>query len=132
LSDRKGDLVSISPAKNDLEISFKYTNYRFIKIVFSGNEGNLKVNNFYIKKINKTFKDGKKEEFNLKFEKLEGNNPKNEKILVINRGEKIPLESFIIKTRQGDFERGIKIYASDNRDALILDNSKRFNPEKDY
>ncbi len=131
LTDRGGDLIAISPAKRDLEIKFKYTDHRFLKVVFSGSEGDFKVDDFYIRKKVAETEPGIKEKIELSFESRLLSDGKQE-VLIIVPADNLPLESFIVKTAQKDFERPITLYASNNREASIYHPGERYDSKKDY
>ena len=131
ISKKQGDLISVAPGINDKNIDFKYTNYRFIKLKFSGDEGNFVPEGFVVERSEDKVIPGEKKIFPLKIEK-EDSLEKEQKMILEVPGENIPVDSFVIVSPEKDFSRRITIFSSNNKNAEILQRGKRYDSSKTY
>lgn len=130
--NKQGDLLAVVPGNNDKSINFKYTNYRYIKLVFSGKEGNFIPIKFTVKKTDTTKVPGNKETFALKMEVQNSGNTREQRILLESVGTNTPIDSLIIHSSEKDFSRNIQIYASDDKSAQLLVNNNRYDKDTNY
>ncbi len=129
---KQGDLIAVVPGNNDKNIDFRFNNYRYIKLVFSGNEGSFVPLEFTVEEIEQEKILGKKEIFNLKINDISDENSKNQKIILESSGENIPIDSIILHSTERDFSRSIRIYSSNHKNAELLENNKRYDKNTNY
>jgi hypothetical protein len=132
ISQNKGSLIFSGPAGTEKDINFKYTDYRFIKLIFSGEEGEFDVKSFLIQKVKKENIYAEKKSLDLSFEEMESGNKKEQRILITINGENEPINSFSFKTKEKNFSRKIQVFSSNKKDAKILENKKRYNKNGTY
>jgi hypothetical protein len=130
--NKRGDLLAVVPGNDDTSIDFKYTDYRYIKLVFAGEEGDFTPVNFTVKKTETWKEEGKKEESFLQMEILDSLDPKKQKVLFTTKGVNIPVDSLVLHTIDSDFSRNITLYSSNSKDAKILENNERYNKSQTY
>ena len=132
LSLKKDNLIFSDPTGNEKTIFFKFTEYRFIKLIFSGNEGNFKPNKFLIRnnKIENIFEE--KEVLELKFSELSSQNVQEQKFLIEIEKENIPIDFLSFIAGEKSFSRKIQIFSSNKKDARFLENGKRYNKNETY
>ena len=73
-----------------------------------------------------------KEKVPLSFESKVDENKRRQKVLITVPGENLPIDSFVVKTTETDFDRPVILYASNDKDALIYNSGERYDSEKNY
>lgn len=132
ISNDGGSRVFSGPSGDNNSISFKYTNYRFLKLVFSSNEGFFALNNFFIENMEVEKVSGSREEVKFVFEEINPENEKNQSFLITIEEKNLPVDYLSVITKDIDFSRSIQIFSSNRSDAKFLENGKRYNKNETY
>ncbi len=131
LDSEKDDKIISGPALSDFFINYKFNNYRFLKLIIYGKEGNFNVDSFSFLETKTQLIDGNKKEYDLQIIK---NTKKEEEteILVSMFFDNLPIDYFIITAKQLSFSVPILIYSSNNKDAIFSKDKKNNEEFKDY
>ncbi|PID83142.1 hypothetical protein CSB11_02805 [Candidatus Campbellbacteria bacterium] len=133
--DKKGDVITSAPDFVDKNILHKHTKQRYLKLVFNGSQGSIKVDGFVIKKDEEKFIQGEVVEYPTTIQ--EYTNTQQEDILeyaylIDMQKEKLPLSYFVFDTDLKNYDRNITIYSSDNKNALIYDPKNKYSQDTPY
>jgi hypothetical protein len=132
LTPKKGSLIFSGPNGFDKILKFKYNKYRFIKVVFSGDEGEFSTNGFSIKKRKKIDIKGEKEEKNVSFKELDTDADNKQRFLLEIENENMPIDYFTFTSKIEEFSREVKLFSSNIKNASFLKNNKRYDKDKVY
>jgi hypothetical protein len=132
ISDPGGSVIFSGPTGSEKRAYFRYTDFRFIKIVFSGSEGNFKLENFFVEKKETKVVEGEKEVLDLEFEELASQNKKEQRFLIKVKKKNLPISSIALHSKDSNFLRNIKIFSSNTKEASFLENTKRYNKNDTY
>lgn len=128
----QGDLVAVVPGNDDKSITFKYSNYRYIKLIFSGKEGDFVPTKFTTKYSETQKVEGVKKQISLDMESLESEKPSQQTLLFTVEGINTPINSLVIHTAETDFDRDITLYVANDKNAQILADSQRYDKDRVY
>lgn len=131
ISKDKGSLIFSNSTGIEKNI-YLDTDYRFIKLIFFGEDGNFDVKSFLIQKDKSKKNVGEKEILDMSFEELKSDDKKEQNFLITVWGENIPIYNFSFIASENNFSRKIQIFSSDKKDAKILENKKRYNKNETY
>lgn len=131
VEENRGDLVYDLPEGNNLSIDFKYSNYKYLKLVFSGSEGSFQENGFYRTERKTDIISGEKDflevsgaEFSLK--------DNDQKIILDTKKDNLFFDQVKFNFDDKRFKRNYVLYSSDIVDAEILESGKRIDLDKHY
>jgi hypothetical protein len=131
IDGKRGDLIYDTPIGRDFNLNFKYSNYKYLKIKFSGSSDDLLIQNFFRIKEDSQYKEGKKMSV-----KIYGINKfideEHQSILLDVKKDNLFFDDLKLSFNDKSFNRRYVLYASDDKNAEILKDHSRFNPKKHY
>jgi hypothetical protein len=132
IQGKRGDLIYDLPEGRDFSIDFKYSNYKYLKLTFSGDEGDLKISNFYrIKK--ETIVEKAERDFVKAIVEKKNIFDDNKQEIILDTGFKnVFFDNLELKFFDKKFKRRYILYSSDDKNSIILESNKRFDPKKNY
>jgi hypothetical protein len=123
-------LVYDIPGGRDLRIDFKYSNYKYLKLKFSGSEGDLKVLGFK-KEYKKNILIPAEKERKKVFADIKLNENKQSLIFDLKK-DNLFYEKLELLFDDKKFKRKYILYASDSITAEIYNSNSRFDKNKQY
>ncbi len=131
IEGKRGDLVYDSPEGRDFSIKFKYSNYKYLKLRFDGENENINIKSFYRIKKNTKIIPGEKEFLKVKGFNgvLKGN---DQSIILDIKKDNLFFDQLKLNFLDKRFSRDYVLYSSNDKNAEILNSSKRFDSKKEY
>jgi len=131
IESKRGDLIYDVPEGTDLIIDFKYSNYKYLKLRFSGDEGDLNILGFYKRYKKNTLHEGEK--IRNKIFGVESSLKDNDQKIIFDlKKDNLFFNQIKLLFEDKKFHRNFILYAADSINAELLDGRKRFDKNKSY
>ncbi len=131
LFDFKKNKIFKKPTQKNFLINYKFTNKRFLKIVLTGAEGELKINKFVFFDVKKTNKKGRTKEYDVEILNKVFYDDKMEFLLKMPN-KNIPIDYLTFLIKNNNFSSQIEIFSSNNEKSKFSDKTQELKEGVSY